>query len=305
MRLPLIFAASLVLSLPAAAQVPAYPTSFSTQEITTNGASIHVRVGGKGPAVVLIHGYGETGDMWSPMAADLMRDHMVVVPDLRGLGLSSKPAGGFDKKTQAGDIAGVLDKLGIKSADLVTHDIGNMVGFAFAMEYPERVRRFVLIDAPVPGVGPWEEILKNPLLWHFRFGGPDMERLVAGRERIYLDRFWNEFSADPKHFDEASRAHYAALYALPGAMHSGFEQFHAFDQDAIDNRAMLAAKGKLKMPVLALGGEKSFGTQMAAVMRAGAENVSEGIVPDSGHWIMEENPAATVKLVRAFLDKAN
>jgi len=305
MRLPLIFAASLVLSLPAAAQVPAYPTSFSTQEITTNGASIHVRVGGKGPAVVLIHGYGETGDMWSPMAADLMRDHMVVVPDLRGLGLSSKPAGGFDKKTQAGDIAGVLDKLGIKSADLVTHDIGNMVGFAFAMEYPERVRRFVLIDAPVPGVGPWEEILKNPLLWHFRFGGPDMERLVAGRERIYLDRFWNEFSADPKHFDEASRAHYAALYALPGAMHSGFEQFHPFDQDAIDNRAMLAAKGKLKMPVLALGGEKSFGTQMAAVMRAGAENVSEGIVPDSGHWIMEENPAATVKLVRAFLDKAN
>ena len=305
MRLPLIFAASLVLSLPAAAQVPAYPTSFSTQEITTNGASIHVRVGGKGPAVVLIHGYGETGDMWSPMAADLMRDHTVVVPDLRGLGLSSKPAGGFDKKTQAGDIAGVLDKLGIKSADLVTHDIGNMVGFAFAMKYPERVRRFVLIDAPVPGVGPWEEILKNPLLWHFRFGGPDMERLVAGRERIYLDRFWNEFSADPKHFDEASRAHYAALYALPGAMHSGFEQFHAFDQDAIDNRAMLAAKGKLKMPVLALGGEKSFGTQMAAVMRAGAENVSEGVVPDSGHWIMEENPAATVKLVRAFLDKAN
>ena len=305
MRLPLIFAASLVLSLPAAAQVPAYPTSFSTQEITTNGASIHVRVGGKGPAAVLIHGYGETGDMWSPMAADLMRDHTVVVPDLRGLGLSSKPAGGFDKKTQAGDIAGVLDKLGIKSADLVTHDIGNMVGFAFAMEYPERVRRFVLIDAPVPGVGPWEEILKNPLLWHFRFGGPDMERLVAGRERIYLDRFWNEFSADPKHFDEASRAHYAALYALPGAMHSGFEQFHAFDQDAIDNRAMLAAKGKLKMPVLALGGEKSFGTQMAAVMRAGAENVSEGIVPDSGHWIMEENPSATVKLVRAFLDKAN
>ena len=305
MRLPLIFAASLVLSLPAAAQVPAYPTSFSTQEITTHGASIHVRVGGKGPAVVLIHGYGETGDMWSPMAADLMRDHMVVVPDLRGLGLSSKPAGGFDKKTQAGDIAGVLDKLGIKSADLVTHDIGNMVGFAFAMKYPERVRRFVLIDAPVPGVGPWEEILKNPLLWHFRFGGPDMERLVAGRERIYLDRFWNEFSADPKHFDEASRAHYAALYALPGAMHSGFEQFHAFDQDAIDNRAMLAAKGKLKMPVLALGGEKSFGTQMAAVMRAGAENVSEGVVPDSGHWIMEENPAATVKLVRAFLDKAN
>ena len=241
--------------------------------------------------------------MWSPLAAELVRDHMVVVPDLRGLGLSSKPAGGFDKKTQGEDVAGVLDKLGVGQADVVTHDIGNMVGFAFAMEHPDRVRRFVLIDAPVPGVGPWEEILKNPLLWHFRFGGPDMERLVAGRERIYLDRFWNDFSADPKHFDEASREHYAKLYALPGAMHSGFEQFHAFDQDAIDNRAWLASKGKLTMPVLALGGEESFGDQMAVVMRAGATNVTGGIVPGSGHWIMEENPAATVQLVRAFLDK--
>jgi len=288
----------------AAAQVPPYPASFRTQEIATNGATIHVRVGGKGPAVVLLHGYGETGDMWAPMARDLVRDHTVVVPDLRGLGLSSKPAGGFDKKNQAGDVAGVLDKLGIKQADLVTHDIGNMVGFAFAAQHPDRVRRFVLIDAPVPGVGPWEEILKNPLLWHFRFGGPDMERLVKGRERIYLDRFWNEFSADPKRFDEASRRHYARLYALPGAMHSGFEQFHAFDQDAIDNRAWLAANGKLTMPVLAVGGEKSFYHTMAVVMRAGASDVTEGVVPGSGHWIMEENPAATVKLVRDFLNGA-
>lgn len=288
---------------PVLAAVPPYPPEFHTSEIATNGATIHVRVGGRGPAVVLLHGYGETGDMWSPMAADLVRDHTVIVPDLRGLGLSSKPAGGFDKKTQAGDIAGVLDVLKIRKADLVTHDIGNMVGFAFAMLNPDRVGRFVLIDAPVPGVGPWEEILKNPLLWHFRFGGPDMERLVAGRERIYLDRFWNEFSADPAHFDEASRQHYAALYAMPGAMHSGFAQFAAFDQDAVDNRAMLANYGKLKMPVLAIGGEKSFGPQMAVVMRAAADDVSEGIIPDSGHWIMEENPQATVAMVRAFLTK--
>lgn len=300
----LIHAAALMLALasPTVAQVPPYPSEFTTQEITTNGATIHTRVGGKGPAVVLLHGYGETGDMWAPLAAELMRDRLVIVPDLRGLGLSSKPKSGFDKKTQAEDVAGVLDKLGVTEADLVTHDIGNMVGFAFAMQHPNRVRRFVLIDAPVPGVGPWEEVLKSPLLWHFRFGGPDMERLVAGRERIYLDRFWNDFSADPKHFDEASREHYAKLYALPGAMHSGFEQFHAFDQDAIDNRAMLAAKGKLKMPVLAIGGEKSFSSQMAVVMQAGASNVTEGIVPGSGHWIMEENPEATVKLVRNFLD---
>jgi pimeloyl-ACP methyl ester carboxylesterase len=301
LRSLMLAGAALTMAAPAAAQVPLYPAAFHNQEIATQGATIHVRVGGTGPAVVLLHGYGETGDMWAPLAADLMRDHTVIVPDLRGLGLSSKPAGGFDKKTQAGDVLGVLDSLKIGQADLVTHDIGNMVGFAFAALHPDRVKRFVLIDAPVPGIGPWEEILKNPLLWHFRFGGPDMERLVAGRERIYLDRFWNEFSADPAHFSELSRQHYAELYALPGAMHSGFAQFAAFDQDAIDNRAWLAANGKLKMPVLALGGEKSFGLTMAVVMRAGADNVTEGVIPGSGHWIMEENPAATVKMVRAFL----
>ena len=243
--------------------------------------------------------------MWAPMAADLVRDYTVVVPDLRGLGLSSKPQSGFDKKTQAGDVAGVLDALKIERADLVTHDIGNMVGFAFAAQHPQRVRGLTLIDAPVPGVGPWEEILKNPLLWHFRFGGPDMERLVAGRERIYLDRFWNEFSATPDRFTEASREHYAKLYALPGAMHSGFAQFAAFDQDAIDNRAFLQAGVKLTMPVLAIGGEKSFGTTMADTMRAAATDVTDGVIPDSGHWIMEENPTATIAIVRAFLDKGN
>ena len=299
-----ILAATLGLVLagtPALAQVVPFPAAFKTQNLTTNGTTIHVRVGGKGPAVVLLHGYGETGDMWAPLAADLMRDHTVIVPDLRGMGLSSKPKGGFDKKTQAGDVAGVLDALKVGKADLVTHDIGNMVGYAFAASYRERVTKFVLIDAPLPGVGPWDEILKNPLLWHFRFGGPDMERLVAGRERIYLDRFWNEFSATPSRFTEASRKHYAALYARPGAMHAGFAQFAAFDQDAIDNKAFVA-EGKLTVPVLALGGEKSFGLTMAEVMKFAASNVQGAIVPDSGHWIMEENPTATVKLVRTFLD---
>ena len=277
-----------------------FPSSFKTQEISTNSVTIHTRVGGAGPAVVLLHGYGETGDMWVPLAVDLARDHTVIVPDLRGLGRSSTPASGFDKKTQAGDVAGVLAALRIEQIDLVTHDIGNMVGFAFAAQHPERVTRFVLIDAPLPGVGPWEEILQNPLLWHFRFGGPDMERLVAGRERIYLDRFWNEFSAHPSRFSEAARDHYAALYARPGAMHAGFAQFAAFDQDAIDNRAFLAT-GKLPMPVLAVGGEKSFGPMMATVMRFAASDVHEAIVPDAGHWIMEENPQATIQIVRGFL----
>jgi|SRR5690348_7449749 len=284
------------------AQSLTYPKAFRARLIATNGTKLYVRVGGAGPAVVLLHGYGETGDMWVPLAKDLARDHTVVVPDLRGMGLSTKPASGYDKKTQGGDIAGVLDTLKLETVALVTHDIGNMVGYAFAAQYRNRVSRFVIIDAPLPGVGPWEEILKNPLLWHFRFGGPDMERLVSGRERIYLDRFWNEFSAKPKRFSEAARRHYAKLYARPGAMHAGFAQFAAFDQDASDNKAFLAA-GKLSVPVLALGGEKSFGTTMAAVMRFAASDVEEGVVPDSGHWIMEENPKATIALVRAFLDK--
>ena len=280
-----------------------FPAAFTARDVAANGTTIHVRSGGTGPAVVLLHGYGETGDMWVPLAAALAKDHQVIVPDLRGLGLSAKPAGGFDKKTQAADVAAVMDALGAAKADVVAHDIGNMVAFQVAARYPQRVRRLVLIDAPVPGVGPWDEVLKNPLLWHFRFGGPDMERLVAGRERIYLDRFWNEFSAAPDRFTEAARVHYAALYAMPGAMHSGFAQFAAFDQDAIDNRAFLAAGGRLKMPVLAVGGAKSFGPMMATVMRAAADDVTEAQVPDSGHWIMEENPAATTKLVTDFLSR--
>ena len=293
-----------LMSLPAMAQVPPFPAAFQSRDMAANGTTLHVRVGGAGPAVVLLHGYGETGDMWAPLAAALMKDHVVVVPDLRGMGLSAHPDGGYDKATQGRDIAAILDQLKIDKFALVTHDIGNMVGFALATQNPDRVTRFALLDAPVPGVGPWEEILKNPLLWHFRFRGPDMERLVAGRERIYLDRFWNEFSADPKKFDEASRERYAALYALPGAMHSGFAQFAAFDQDAIDNRAWLATGKRLTMPVLGIGGAKSFGPTMALVMRSAATDVREGVIADSGHWLMEEQPEATVKMVVDFLNAA-
>jgi pimeloyl-ACP methyl ester carboxylesterase len=289
-----------LLAASASAAVQPYPASFKTQTIAANGTKIFVRVGGHGPGVVMLHGYGETGDMWQPLAVELAKTHTVVVPDLRGMGLSAHPAHGYDKKNQGLDVAGVLDTLKIGKVDVVAHDIGNMVAYAFTAEQPDRVAHLVLIDAPIPGVGPWEEILKNPLLWHFRFGGPDMERLVKGRERIYLDRFWNEFSADPKHFDEASRVHYARLYARPLAMHDGFEQFHAFDQDAIDNHAFLA-KGPMTMPVLAIGGEKSFGPTMAVVAKAAFTNVHGVVIPASGHWVMEENPKAAVTAITSFL----
>jgi pimeloyl-ACP methyl ester carboxylesterase len=241
--------------------------------------------------------------MWAPLATVLVKDHTVIVPDLRGMGLSAHPESGYTKKNQAVDIAGVMDALKVKSADLVTHDIGNMVGYALAAQFPQRITRWAAIDAPLPGIGNWDSILRSPLLWHFNFRGPDEERLVQGRERIYLDRFYNELSADPKTIDTETRDHYAALYAKPHAMHDAFEQFGAFFQDAIDNKALLAQAGKLAMPVLAVGGEKSFGTGMADELRFVASNVSGGIVPHSGHWIMEENPQATVKIVTEFLAK--
>jgi pimeloyl-ACP methyl ester carboxylesterase len=169
-----MLATSLIALLSAAsadARVLPFPAACKVQDVATNTTSLHVRVCGSGPAVVLLHGYGETGDMWAPLAADLARDHTVIVPDLRGMGLSARPVGGYDKKTQGYDIVGVLDALKVGQVDLVTHDIGNMVGFAFVAEHRDRVKAFVLMDAPIPGVGPWDEILKSPMLWHFRFGG--------------------------------------------------------------------------------------------------------------------------------------
>jgi pimeloyl-ACP methyl ester carboxylesterase len=292
---------ALACASPAAAKIEKFPPSFRTQTIKTDGATIYVRVGGKGPAVVMLHGFADTGDMWAPLAKVMVKDHTVIVPDLRGIGLSSYPETGYDKKTQAKDIATVMDALKFDKADLVTHDIGNMVGYALAAQFPERITKWAIIDAPLPGIGPWDEILKSPLLWHFNFRGPDVDRLVKGRERIYLDRFYNELSANPKSIDEATRNHYARLYARKGAMHAAFNQFAAFAQDAKDNTEL--AKKKLTMPILALGGEKSFGTQQADIMRIVGSNVEGGIIANSGHWIMEEQPEATVKAVNGFLNK--
>jgi len=292
-----------LLAGPAVAAVTPFPASFHSQMVATNGTRLNVRVGGKGPAVVLLHGFADTGDMWAPLAAVLVKDHTVVVPDLRGMGLSEHPDTGYTKKNQAVDIAGVMDALKIQKADLVTHDIGNMVGYALAAQYPSRITRWAVIDAPLPGLGDWDNIIKSPLLWHFNFRGPDMERLVQGRERIYLDRFYNELSSDPKLIDEATRQHYAELYARPHAMHDAFEQFAAFNQDAKDDQALFSKGGKLKMPVLALGAEKSFGKGEADLLNTVASNVTGDIVPASGHWVMEENPQATTKLVTDFLMK--
>ncbi|SCK13445.1 Pimeloyl-ACP methyl ester carboxylesterase [Variovorax sp. HW608] len=290
---------ALAMALPAHAQPAPYPPNFKRQQIQLEDVAMHVRIGGSGPAVVLIHGFGDTGDMWAPLAAALAKDHLVVVPDLRGMGLSSKPAGGYEKKNQAADIRAVLDKLGIDKADIVGHDIGTMVAYAYAARYPDKTTRLVVMDAPVPGIPPWDQIVRSPALWHFDFGGKDALRLVKGRERIYLDRFWNDFAADPAKVNEGTRAHYARLYAAPGAMQASFAQFQSIRKDVDDNAESM--KTKLPMPVLAIGGEKSFGAMEAVVMRNAATNVTELVVPGSGHWLMEEAPSATIKAVKQFL----
>lgn len=286
-----------------AAIQPVLPSSFHATTIPSpEGAEIFVRSGGSGPVVVLLHGYAENSDSWAPLAADLMKDHTVVVPDLRGIGRSSKPAGGYDKKTQAKDIRAVVTGLGYDRTFVVAHDIGNMVAYAYAAMYPDKVERLVVMDAPIPGIEPWSEILQNPGVWHFNFHGPDAERLVAGRERIYFDRIWNDFTGDPSKPDEATRNVFTATYAQPGGMRAGFAQFAAFPQDVKDNKVF--EQVKLPMPVLAVGGEKSFGALQAIIMRHVATNVQEAVVGGSGHWLLEERPRDTVTLIREFLAAA-
>jgi pimeloyl-ACP methyl ester carboxylesterase len=300
-RALLLFVAALLPSASALAKVEPFPPGFKTQDISVDGAVIHTRIGGHGPVVLLLHGFGDTGDMWAPLARRLVADHTVVVPDLRGMGLSSHPQTGYEKKSEARDIAAVLHSLGLDgSVAMVTHDIGNMVGYAFAAQNRDRVSRWVVMDAPLPGLGNWDDVVKDQRTWHFDFFGPDEERLVAGRERIYLDRFYNELSADPKHIDEDTRAHYAALYSRPQAIHSAFAQFAAFRQDAIDNRRFLA-EGKLAMPILAIGGEKSFGQGFANEIAFAASDVRGLSIRDSGHWLMEEQPKATMDAIVAFI----
>ncbi len=161
---------------------PSLPASFQAKTIhSPEGADIFVRWGGTGPVALLLHGYAENSDSWAPLAADLMKDHTVVVPDLRGIGKSSKPETGYDKKTEAKDIRAVVTALGYDKTFVVAHDIGNMVAYAYAAMYPDKVERLVVMDAPIPGIAPWSDILLPPGVWHFNFHGPDADRLVAGR----------------------------------------------------------------------------------------------------------------------------
>lgn len=271
---------------------------------TVNGVTLHYLQAGKGSEspVVLLHGYAETSHMWRPLMLQLADRHVVIAPDLRGAGSSSKPEGGYDKKTMAQDIHALVESLGYPKVKIVGHDIGLMVAYAYAAQYPDEVESIVLMDAFLPGVGDWTKVWLLRDLWHFHFYGETPLKLVDGRERTYFEHFWNDFAADRTHsIPEADRRFYAAEYAKPGGMRAGFEYFRNFEQDAKDFAGF--AQTRLKIPMLVLSGEKAGGQFLIDQGRMVDANVEGVIIKGSGHWLMEEAPEQTIPALVAFLNK--
>lgn len=273
---------------------------FREADAVVNGVRLRYRMGGSGPAVILLHGYAETGHMWRPLMKELAASHTVIVPDLRGAGGSEKPSAGYDKKTMAVDIHELAKSLGVTRADIVGHDIGLMVAYAYAAQFPAETKTLILMDAFLPGIGDWRNVWLMRDLWHFHFYGEVPLALVSGRERIYFEHFWNDFAADrTRSLPEEDRRLYARQYAQPGAMRAGFEWFRNFERDAAEFAEL--GKTKLTMPVLVLTGEKASGETLIAQTRLVASNVDGRIVKGSGHWLMEEAPREVIPAIVNFV----
>jgi pimeloyl-ACP methyl ester carboxylesterase len=285
----------------AAAQTERLPAGFTEKSAVVNGVRINYKIGGQGPVVVLLHGYAETSHMWLPLMPLLAKSHTVIAPDLRGAGDSERPQGGYDKKTMAKDIRELVHQLGYQQVSLVGHDIGLMVAYAYAAQYPGEVSKVVLMDAFLPGVGDWKSVWLMRDLWHFHFYGETPLALVKGRERTYFEHFWNDFAADrTKSVPEADRQLYAAAYARDDGMRAGFEYFKNFEQDAKDFAEL--SKTELNMPFLVLTGEKASGTFLIDQAKLVATNVSGTVVQGSGHWLMEEAPDQVIPAIVTFLN---
>jgi pimeloyl-ACP methyl ester carboxylesterase len=276
---------------------------FTEHYADVNGVKLHYYIGGKGSPVVLLHGYAQTSHMWSPLMPLLAKNHTVIVPDLRGAGGSSKPESGYDKKNMAVDIHDLVTSLGFKRASIVGHDIGLMVAYTYAAQFPQETEQLVLMDAFLPGIGDWKNVWLMRDLWHFHFYGDVPLALVKGRERIYFEHFWNDFAADPKRsVSEADRRIYAKDYAQPGGMRAGFEYFKNFERDAKDFAEM--SKTPLPMPVLVLTGEKASGNFLIEQTKLVATNVKGQVVAGSGHWLIDEAPQTTIPALTTFLNVA-
>jgi pimeloyl-ACP methyl ester carboxylesterase len=292
------FVLILILSVTAFSQAKNYQSLTAS----VNGVKIHYLKAGTGKTpLVLIHGFGETSRMWLPLFKEFGKDYTIIAPDIRGIGDSSRPPSGYDKKTAAVDIRELVKSLGYERIDLVGHDIGLMVAYAYAAQYPNEVVKLALLEAPIPGIGAvWEQIYTNPVLWHFHFvNSPIALDLVKGRERTFLEHFWQSLSAHPEKFAETERQLYAKSYAQPGAMRAAFEYFKAFNkQDAEDNRRFAA--NKLPMPVLVIAGDKAMGDAIEIQARLVSDNVTAIKLADTGHWLMEERPAETIAALKKF-----
>jgi len=298
-------AAIVVLFSALCAPVLAFPVDFGpgfkTQAIEVDGATISATIGGHGPAVVLLHGYAEDSRMWKPLAVALARNYTVIAPDLPGIGNSSIPTWGLDMTTSARRVRDAVVALGYRDVRVVGHDIGLMVAYAYAAMYPSEVKKLALMDAFLPGVEGWEPIYNNPNMWHFRFHGPTPLALVKGRERIYFDYYWNDFAANPnRSIPAVNRAQYSAAYSRRGRMTAGWAYFASFPQTA-DAFAKLA-QTKLSIPVLSVGGDKSLGVALGDQARLVATNASVVVIKNAGHWLMEEQPAATMSALTQFLN---
>jgi pimeloyl-ACP methyl ester carboxylesterase len=273
---------------------------FTDRFAKVNGARLHYLIGGSGSPVVLLHGYAETGHMWRPIMPLLAQRHTVLVPDLRGAGGSAKPADGYDKKNMAVDIHELTSSLGLDRVRIVGHDIGLMVAYAYAAQFPQAAERVVLMDAFLPGIGNWKNMWLLRDLWHFHFYGDVPLALVKGRERIYFEHFWNDFAADRKRsVPEADRRVYARAYAQPGAMRAGFEYFRNFERDAEDFARL--GRTRLAMPVSVMSGEKSGGTFLIDQVKLVATDVRGQVIAGSGHWLMEEAPKTVIPALLDFL----
>ena len=274
--------------------------AIEERDATVNGVRLHYRIAGTGPLVVLLHGYAQTSYMWRALMPSLADRHTVIAPDLRGAGGSAKPESGYDKKTLAQDIRALTASLGFDRARVVGHDIGLMVAYAHAAQFPEATERVVLMDAFLPGIGNWKDVWLLRDLWHFHFHGEVPLALVQGRERIYFEHFWNDFAADPKRsVPEADRQVYAAAYAQPGGMRAGFEYFRSFERDAEDFAQL--ARTRLAMPMLVLTGEKASGEFLIEQAKLVASDVRGVVIKGSGHWLMDEAPAAVMPALVDFV----
>ena len=299
--IPVVLLASLFpASFRAVAQAKAEPSAIESRSTQVEGTKLHYLTAGHGPAVILLHGYTQTSRMWRPLIPRLVQKFTVIAPDLPGIGDSDIPKNGFDMKTAAIRIHALAKSLGVTTARVVGHDIGLMVAYAYAGQFPTEVEKLVVMDAFLPGVTGWELAYDNPNMWHFRFHGPTPEALVAGREKIYFAYFWNDLAADKtRSLSTADRHAYVAAYSRPGRMRAGWAYFAAWPETANDFAQM--AKTKLTMPVLSIAGEKASAAILGPQMELVATDVTVTELKDTGHWLMEERPQDTMKALIAFL----